>query len=290
MAQTRLYFTVRKDVAARLFPALEAEFEEDGWPIALIELDETEFLQEISIYVDGNTVDVEERLTTILRKHDLPVTLSHEELPDVDWVSRSLEGLKPVRAARFFVHGSHDRDRVQIGDLAIEIEAGMAFGTGHHGTTVGCLQMIDSVARRERPRNALDLGTGSAVLAIGLAKLARIPILATDIDPVATKVAAENVRLNGVSAYVRTETATGFHHPALKLGAPFDLIVANILAKPLMQLAPQMSVHLTPGGSLILSGILDRQRDAVVAAYVAQRFRHVRTLHREGWVTLHLKR
>ncbi len=290
MVQTRLYFTVRKDVADRLFTSLEAEFEEDGWPIALIELDETELLQEISIYVDGNTAGVEGRLTTILRKHDLPDTLSHEELPDVDWVSRSLEGLKPVRAARFFVHGSHDRHRVQIGDLAIEIEAGMAFGTGHHGTTAGCLQIIDSVVRRERPRNALDLGTGSAVLAIGLAKLARIPILATDIDPVATKVASENVRLNGVSAYVRTETATGFHHPALKLGAPFDLIVANILAKPLMQLAPQMAGHLMPGGSLILSGILDRQRDAVVAAYVAQRFRHVRTLHREGWVTLHLKR
>jgi ribosomal protein L11 methyltransferase len=290
MVQTRLYFTVRKDVAARLFPALEAEFEEDGWPIALIELDETEHFQEISIYVDGNTAGVEGRLTTILRNHDLPEMLSHEELPDVDWVSRSLEGLKPVRAARFLVHGSHDRDRVRIGDLAIEIEAGLAFGTGHHGTTVGCLQMIDSVVRRERPRNALDLGTGSAVLAIGLAKLARIPILATDIDPVATKVAAENVRLNGVSAYVRSETATGFHHPVLKLGAPFDLIVANILAKPLMQLAPRMAGHLTPGGSLILSGILDRQRDAVVAAYVAQRFRHVHTLHREGWVTLHLKR
>ena len=148
-----------------------------------------------------------------------PQAISREDLPDIDWVSRSLEGLKPVRAARFFVHGSHDRHRRKIGDLAIEIEAGMAFGTGHHGTTAGCLEMIDPVARRERPRNALDLGTGSAVLAIGLAKMAHIPILATDIDPVATKVAAENVRLNGVSAFVRTETATGFHHPALKLGA-----------------------------------------------------------------------
>ena len=146
------------------------------------------------------------------------------------------------------------------------------------------------VVRRERPGNALDLGTGSAVLAIALAKLARIPVLATDIDSVATKVAAENVRLNGVAHFVHAVTAPGFHHPAFALKAPFDLIVANILARPLMRLAPEMRHHLAPGGSLILSGILDRQRDAVVSAYVAQRFRHVRTTHREGWVTIHLKR
>ena len=111
-------------------------------------------------------------------------------LPDIDWVAKSLEGLQPVRAGRFLVHGSHDRDKRRAGDLAIEIEAGLAFGTGHHGTTAGCLEMIDTVVRRERPRNALDLGTGSAVLAIALAKLAHIPVLATDIDPVATRVAA----------------------------------------------------------------------------------------------------
>ena len=117
-------------------------------------------------------------------------------MPDIDWVAKSLEGLQPVRAGRFLVHGSHDRDRRRPGDLAIEIEAGLAFGTGHHGTTSGCLEMIEMVVRRERPSNALDLGTGSAVLAIALAKLAHIPVLATDIDPVATRVAAANARLN----------------------------------------------------------------------------------------------
>ena len=144
--------------------------------------------------------------------------------------------------------------------------------------------------RREHPRSALDLGTGSAVLAIAIARLARIPVLATDIDPVATSVAAANVRLNGASRFVRTVTATGFHHRAFAASRPFDLIVANILARPLMRLAPDMAANLRRGGSLILSGILDRQRDAVVAAYVGQRFRHVATLHREGWVTIHLKR
>jgi ribosomal protein L11 methyltransferase len=290
MTQTRLYFTVRKDIGARLFPALEAEFEDDGLPLALIDLDEAAELDEISLYLDGDPTEIELRVAAVLASHDAGQAISREELPDVDWVAKSLEGLKPVRAARFFVHGSHDRDSRRIGDLAIEIEAGLAFGTGHHGTTAGCLEMIAAVVRRERPRNALDLGTGSAVLAIAVAKLAHIPVLATDIDPIATKVAAENVRLNGASAYVRTETATGFHHPAMRFAAPFDLIVANILAKPLMQLAPRMAAHLAAGGSLILSGILDRQRDAVISAYVAQRFRHVHTLHREGWVTLHLKR
>nr|MBA3446104.1 50S ribosomal protein L11 methyltransferase [Pseudaminobacter sp.] len=134
------------------------------------------------------------------------------------------------------------------------------------------------------------LGTGSAVLAIALAKFAHIPVLATDIDPIATGVAAANARLNGVAELVETHTAPGFHHPIFKARGPFDLIVANILAKPLMRLAPQMTRHLAPGGSIVLSGILERQRNAVLAAYAGQKFRHVRTLALEGWVTLHLKR
>src|SRR5690606_30118338 len=190
---------------------------------------------------------------------------------------------KPVRAGRFLVHGAHDRDARRPGDIAIEIDAGLAFGTGHHGTTAGCLEMLERVARRERPRNALDLGTGSAVLAIALARLARIPVLATDIDPVAVRVAAENVRINEAAAYVATATAPGFHHSAFAAAKPFDLIVANILARPLMRLAPDMARHVAPGGSLILSGILDSQRRAVIAAYTGQRFRHAETLHREGW-------
>jgi len=211
-------------------------------------------------------------------------------LPDIDWVAKSLEGLKPVRAGPFLVHGSHDRDERRPGDLAIEIEAGLAFGTGHHGTTSGCLEMIADVVALERPRNALDLGAGSAVLAIAIAKRARIPVLATDIDPVAVTVAEQNVQLNGVANLVETAVATGFDDSAFAAWKPFDLIVANILARPLMDLAPTMAHHISARGSAILSGILATQRDAVLSAYEAQSFRHVRTLEREGWVTLHLKR
>lgn len=290
MAQTRLHLTAAKIEADRIFAALEAAFEDDGLPLAVLELDEANDIHEVSLYADGDVDAVETRMKDILAGLALPKPVERETLPDIDWVARSLEGLKPVRAGRFFVHGAHDRGKRRSSDLVIEIEAGLAFGTGHHGTTAGCLEMLEQVVLRERPRNALDLGTGSAVLAIALAKLAHIPVLATDIDPVAVRVAAANARLNQVKALVETVTAPGFHHPIFARRAPFDLIVANILARPLMRLAPEMARHVELGGSLVLSGILDRQRDAVISAYVGQSFRHVRTLHREGWVTIHLKR
>ncbi|RCS25453.1 50S ribosomal protein L11 methyltransferase [Phyllobacterium salinisoli] len=289
MSQTRLYLTAGKDEAERVYRLLEEEFEEDGLPIALVEMDEERQIFEVSLYIEADPDAAAARIADRIGSDAFGLEIRREQLPDIDWVVHSLEGLKPVRAGRFFVHGSHDRDKRRPHDLAIEIDAGQAFGTGHHGTTAGCLQMISEIIRREHPGNALDLGTGSAVLAIAIAKLAPIPVLATDIDPVATAVAHENVVKNGVAARVLTATATGFHHPAMRNAAPFDLIVANILARPLMQLAPAMRRHLAPGGSLILSGILDSQRDKVLAAYRTQGIFHHRTLHREGWVTLHLK-
>ncbi|MBZ9682189.1 MULTISPECIES: 50S ribosomal protein L11 methyltransferase [unclassified Mesorhizobium] len=289
MTQTRLHFTTGKIEAERIFAALETAFEDEGLPIAVLEVDEEADIHEVSLYADGDVEAVEARLKDVLAGLALSRPVQREALPDIDWVARSLEGLKPVRAGRFFVHGAHDSRKHHSGELAIEIEAGLAFGTGHHGTTAGCLEMLEKVVRREHPRNALDLGTGSAVLAIAVAKLAHIPVLATDIDPVAVKVAAANARLNHVKGLIETVTAPGFHHPIFARRAPFDLIVANILARPLMRLAPQMAGHVTLGGSIVLSGILDRQRDAVISAYVGQNFRHVSTLHREGWVTIHLK-
>ncbi|MER8417232.1 50S ribosomal protein L11 methyltransferase [Mesorhizobium sp. M1329] len=290
MTQTRLYFTAGKIEADRIFAALGAAFDDEGLPIAVLEVDEDRDIHEVSLYADDDVDAVEARLRGILAGLSLSKPIAREALPDIDWVARSLEGLKPVRAGRFFVHGAHDRRKRHSGELAIEIEAGLAFGTGHHGTTAGCLEMLEQVIRREHPRNALDLGTGSAVLAIAVAKLAHIPVLAADIDPVAVKVAAANARLNQVKGFIETVAAPGFHHPIFAARAPFDLIVANILARPLMRLAPQMAGNIALGGSIVLSGILGRQRDAVVAAYVGQKFRHVRTLHREGWVTIHLKR
>ncbi|MCC0026968.1 MAG: 50S ribosomal protein L11 methyltransferase [Zhengella sp.] len=291
MSQIRYFFTATRDKAYAASDRLELVFEDEGVPIAVLEVDEAADIHEVSVYAGNETRhDIQAMIRDVLLELGIDTQARTEELPDIDWVSKSLEDLAPVHAGRFIVHGSHDRDKIKPGNIAIEIEAGQAFGTGHHGTTSGCLIMLDRIVQRERPRKALDLGTGSAVLAIALAKRARIPVLATDIDPVATKVARENVRLNEVERLVTCETAVGFRNRALIESKPFDLIIANILARPLMSLAPEMARHLSPGGSVILSGILSRQRESVIAAYRNQGFRHVRTIWREGWVTIHMQR
>lgn len=290
MGQTRLFLTAPREQAESIFSILDAHFEDDGLPISIFEPEEDSGIFQISIYTEDDADSLEQRvLESLADVSPLPL-LEREDVPEIDWVSHSLEGLRPVRVGRFLVHGSHDRHLQRIGDIAIEIDAGLAFGTGHHGTTAGCLSALAHILKSEHPRNALDLGTGSAVLAIAIARSARIPVLATDIDPVATEVARTNVRLNGVAGLVEAHTAPGFHHSVFAREKPFDLIVANILARPLMALAPAMAQHLTSGGSLVLSGILERQRRAVVAAYGGQGFRHVRTQAREGWVTIHMKR
>ncbi|WEX11363.1 50S ribosomal protein L11 methyltransferase [Chelativorans sp. AA-79] len=290
MPQTRLFFRLSGPRAKHAYSLLENAFDDEGLPLSIMEIDEAEDLHEISVYAPDEPEPVATRMRDLLSPFPVSAEIESEVLPDIDWVAHALAGLKAVRAGRFFVHGSHERGEEHAGEIPIEIEASLAFGTGHHGTTSGCLEMISRLVPRERPHNALDLGTGSAVLAIAIARLAHIPVLATDIDPVAVRVARGNVRLNRASEWVETVAAPGFHHPAFAKRKPFDLIVANILARPLMSLAPAMAAHLAPGGSLILSGILARQRWPVIAAYAGQGFRHVSTLHREEWVTIHMKR
>ncbi|MCO5145957.1 MAG: 50S ribosomal protein L11 methyltransferase [Aquamicrobium sp.] len=290
MPQIRLHLTGTRPRSTTLFSALETAFEDDGLPLALVEIDEAAGTEEISVYAEEDDADaVEARIRAAAGADGPSLAISREALPDIDWVAKSLEGLKPVRAGGFVVHGAHDREELEPGEIAIEIEAGLAFGTGHHGTTAGCLETLARLVPKKKPANALDLGTGSAVLAIAIARLAPIPVLATDIDPVAVAVAAENVALNGVSAHVTTAAADGFDDPVFSDHGPFALIVANILAGPLIGLAPQMRRHLAPAGALVLSGILERQHDAVVEAYAAEGFRRVDTLRREGWVTIHLE-
>ncbi len=213
-----------------------------------------------------------------------------ETLPDTDWVAKSLEGLPPVRAARFIVLGSHDRARRLPNEIAIEIEAGEAFGTGHHGTTAGCLIAIDRLARTRPIRSALDVGTGSGVLAIAIAKAAKARVLASDIDPVATRVAKENVALNGVAANVTVVTAGDLKGGVFSGAGPFDLVVANILAGPLIGLAPSIRRHLAPGGTVILSGLIPDQRARIVAAYRGQGLRLVRSMILNDWLTITFER
>lgn len=194
-----------------------------------------------------------------------------EPVPDKDWVSESQRALPPIRAGRFYVHGAHVTAPRPRGTTAIEIEAGLAFGTGRHETTRGCLLALQRLKRAGfAPRRPLDLGTGSGLLAIAMAHLWQVPVLASDNDPQATKVARENVILNGVGDLVRVVTGAGYAAPAVRDGGPYDLIVANILARPLMRLAPGLARHLAPKGVALLSGLLVEQEAMVLEAHERQ--------------------
>jgi ribosomal protein L11 methyltransferase len=207
-----------------------------------------------------------------------------------DWVANSLAGLKPVRAGRFLVHGRHDRSRVHANDVAIEIEAGLAFGTGHHGTTRGCLMHFDRLLKRQRPKRVLDVGCGAGVLAIAAAKVLRRKVWLGDVDPVAVAVANANARLNGVGVLCRAIVSRGVENAALREAAPYDLVFANILAKPLRLLAPSLAAVISAGGDGIVSGLLLADVPGVLASWRAQGFDLAERIELEGWASLRLRR
>jgi len=245
----------------------------------------------VEAYIPGDdAAAVRERVRAALGGDGFGAEVAVAPLPERDWVAESLAGLRPVEAGRFVVHGNHDRGRVPAGRIGIEIEAAQAFGTGHHGTTSGCLAVLDRLARRRRFARALDLGTGSGVLAIALAKANRAPVLATDIDPLSVEAAGANAYLNGVGNRVRVVEAAGVDHPLVRRAAPFDLVVANILANPLIRLAPRLVPLVARGGVLVLSGLLPRQRSRVTAAYAVQGCAMLRAEVHDGWSVLTLVR
>ena len=292
MARTRVASVTLGEAAAR---ALTDKVDSDG-VLSERARDLTELSPgrwEVALYFDDAPGEEElEALSlvavSILGEQTPPFVV--RELPHIDWIAKSLEGLAPVRAGRFVVHGRHDRDAVRVNETDIEIEAGQAFGTGHHGTTAACLVEIDRVAGMRPIRNALDLGTGSGVLAIAIAKAAKARVAASDIDPLAAKIANENARLNGVGRLVTTIAAAGLTRSAIRARGPFDLIVANILAGPLAALAPSIRRSLAPGGTLILSGLLPEQGRRIVAAYRGQDLRLKRRTVRDSWLTLVFER
>jgi ribosomal protein L11 methyltransferase len=229
--------------------------------------------------------------------------LTFETLAPTDWVSKSLEGLAPVEAGRFVVHGAHHRAHVRANRTGIEIEAALAFGTGHHGTTHGCLLALDRIVkgrRRKRDKSAvstlsrkrqrravvLDIGTGTGVLAIAAAKALRRPVLANDIDARAVAIARDNAHVNRVGALVRVVHAAGLHAAPLRARAPYGLIFANILLDPLKALATPMARLVAANGQIVLSGLLAAQAGAAIASYRARGLALVRRITLEGWATL----
>jgi ribosomal protein L11 methyltransferase len=217
-------------------------------------------------------------------------TVSVEPLPDQDWIRQSQLGLPPVHAGRFFLYGAHDAGEVPPGPIPIRIEAGLAFGTGHHETTTLCLTALSLLGRGRRFENVLDLGCGTGVLAIAAAKLWFKPVLASDIDRVAVDVARDNARTNRAGPLVQAIMAEGFDHPAIRAQAPFDLILANILAGPLTKMAPALAAALAPGGIAVLSGLLRDQENLVLSPYRAQNMVLKKRLRAGPWSALVLEK
>ena len=213
-----------------------------------------------------------------------------ETIDQQDWVRASLEGLKPVRAGRFLVHGGHDRHQVRGNDLAIEIEAALAFGTGHHGTTLGCLRALVDELKRRRPAHVLDVGTGTGILGFAAAKVLRTPVVAGDLDPEAVSTARGNARLNGLGPFMRFSHAPGVRHALANRPRGFDVVFANILARPLKRLAPSLTAVVADDGVLILSGLIERDVPGVLSTYRHRGFHLARSGVIEGWATLVLRR
>src|SRR5262245_42782450 len=217
-------------------------------------------------------------------------TLSIESVAATDWVAQSLAGLRPVRAGRFLVHGAHDRAKLRGNDISIEIEAALAFGTGHHGTTRGCVQALVDLAKRRHLRRVLDVGTGSGILAIAAAKLLRARITASDIDARAIEAARDNARINRASARITFTRALGTTARAITSAAPYQLIFANILLGALTRLAVPLRRLTAPGARIVLSGLLPGHANAALAIYRAQGLVLEKRITLDGWVTLVMHR
>lgn len=291
MSQARLYLMANKPDAHHIASILDPVFEELGLATALFEKADVPDQWCFSIYVPADEIDpwrkqIHERLPGDMSSLSIEV----EHIEDIDWVSSTLKDLSPVRAGRFFVHGSHDRAAASRARIPVQIDAGQAFGTGHHGTTAGCLLMLERILKRRCPHFSCDVGTGSAVLAIALAKATRTPVLATDIDPVATRVARANCVVNGVAEFVRCETVADLQHRAYKEAPRADLVVANILARPLEKLAAPISRKAAPGADIILSGLMPQQGRRIRAAYRQHGMVFRNQLVLDGWLTLLLRR
>ncbi len=256
--------------------------------VGVFEVEDGSGLWEVGGYFLEMPDDIALRL--LAAAHDAkPFVVS--EVPDQDWVAHVRRELAPVEAGRFFVYGSHDADKVPADKIPLLIEAAMAFGTGHHGTTLGCLLALeDYISEGNIASNVADIGCGTAVLAMAAASVWDKPVLASDIDPVAVEVAEVNAQANQLAEKIICLEAAGFGHETLAKSAPFDLVFANILKGPLLELAPEMAAHVAPGGTAILSGLLIEQAEGIIEAYIAEGFSLAHRRDIGEWSALRLLR
>ncbi|RRN65628.1 50S ribosomal protein L11 methyltransferase [Caulobacter sp. 602-1] len=256
----------------------------EGATYSILEEDEDKGVWRIDAFPTTDEEDAS--LMALLGQYDLKVV--RDTLADADWLAMALSGLPPVRAGRFFVYGMHDRGRLPASTVNLRIEAGAAFGTGHHGTTVGCLQAYDRLIKARRFNKVLDVGAGTGLLAIAAARTGSKLAVGTDIDKPSVRISKENAKVNKANA--KFVHASGLSNSLVANNAPYDLVFANILARPLIGLAQDIKRALVPGGTVILSGLLRTQERMVKAAYLSRGFKVVNRIHRDAWATLVLQR
>lgn len=287
MTDTPLQYIIRsnRQLCENATEIFDAHEDLEALSYSILEEDEDKNLWRIDAYPveDAECAALDEILSGLSG-----LIVTKEVLADADWLAMALSGLPPVRAGRFFVYGIHDRGKVPASSVNLRIEAGAAFGTGHHGTTSGCLWVFDQILKKSRPRRVLDVGAGTGVLAIAAEKTSARIALGTDIDPISVRISNENARLNQSKA--RFFYADGLKHPTIAKHAPYDLVFANILARPLVYLAPTILKACRPGGDIILSGLLRTQERMVRAAYRSHGSILVKSHHRDAWCTLWLKK
>ena len=256
----------------------------EGATYSILEEDEDKGLWRIDAFPTNDDEDA--GLLEVLAGYPLKVV--REQLADADWLAMALSGLPPVRAGRFFVYGMHDRGRLPASTVNLRIEAGAAFGTGHHGTTVGCLMAYDKLIKARKFAKVLDVGAGTGLLAIAAARTGSKIAVGTDIDRPSVRISKENAKVNRANA--KFVHASGLSNRLVTDNAPYDLVFANILARPLISLAQDIKNALVPGGTVILSGLLRTQERMVKAAYVSRGFKVVNRIHRDAWAALVLQR
>jgi len=268
--------------------SIETAFEGLSLTVSAFETDEKkkEWVVELLCAQAPDMDEIERRMQLLSVLHQAPTPrLAIDRLEQQDWLAQVARDFPSFTIGRFFIHGAHIKEAPPPGSINIQIDAGAAFGSGEHGTTGCCLEALDWLARKREFTNILDMGCGSGILAIAASKLWRVPVLAADIDPIAVQVARENARINR-AGQVEAIVSDGYLNERIKRGAPYDLIISNILARPLVAFAPKLAQYLAPCGVAVLSGLLSSQEAQVRAAHQAQGLTFIRRFARAGWHTL----
>lgn len=291
--QASQYWRVRVTLPREVVSMAENSFDSVALAVSSFEDEKNPVQWRVDLLCAGvpDMTEINQRLLLLSALYDFSMPKPEMQIIEQrDWVSEISRSFPPIRAGRFFVCGTHYRGLKPHDAIPLLIDAGAAFGSGEHGTTHGCLTALEWIARRRKIRNVLDVGCGSGILGIAAAKLFKCPVIAVDLDPVAAQVTADNIRLNRVTKYVRAGVSDGYEAPLVRKAAPYDLIFSNILARPLMALAPALARSLASDGLAVLSGLLASQEAMVMSAHQAQGLKLVKRIPYGEWRTLIISR